>query len=678
MPQRRNSARPSRDRSSIRARPPCRCDRHRDERRDQRGRDDHHQPEGNYTLPFLRPGLYTLTVEMSGFQKYVAQRTCGSRSGRPRRSTCQLVGRRLGGGGTVAADSPLLETSNANRGTVIDSAPHRRAAAAVAQPDGARNARGRRQLQRPGDLPAPVRQRRARRLVDERRREPQQRVPARRRRRTTPTRAATTSPTCRPPKRCRNSRSPTNSYDAQYGRTAGGVVNMSLKSGTNSFHGVGYEFLRRKWLGRQLVPAQLAQQRQRPISTSISTASASTARSFRTRQQDVLPVHRREVPRRHAGAAVQHRADRGDEERRLQQPGRRHGQLITIYDPATGRDVNGVWTRDPFPSNRIPADRINPAARAMHAVLPGRRTTRSRGRRRGRTTWPTRNTSTRTCSGTGSARSTTISARTTASFFRWGENERQRDPQHHRDPHRAGPERPAAAHPRQPRGRRRLGAHLRRRHGVQPARRLQLVPRVEPVRRRASASMRPTFGFPPAWSSQLPSARARGLFPRHRRWTDYVQLSRGIVPNTQQELVAPAEHLADPGRAQHPQRARHPLDQRLQRELRQRRRPDAASTAHFTRSTLNSTGDARGNAFASFLLGAPSGGDVDVNIVPALQVDLRGALDPGRLAGQQQADVEPRLPLGLQRPGQRRGQPAELHLRPDDRQSGVGARRSAR
>ena len=51
----------------------------------------------------------------------------------------------------------------------------------------------------------------------------------------------------------------TNSYDAQYGRTAGGVVNMSLKSGTNSFHGVGYDFMRRKCAGRQLVPAQLAQ-----------------------------------------------------------------------------------------------------------------------------------------------------------------------------------------------------------------------------------------------------------------------------------------------------------------------------------------------------------------------------------------------------------------------------------
>ena len=75
----------------------------------------------------------------------------------------------------------------------------------------------------------------------------------------------------------------TNSYDAQYGRTAGGVVNMSLKTGTNSFHGVGYYYgLARSWR-----PTRSSSTRARlpgPTSTSTSTASPSTARSSRTRR----------------------------------------------------------------------------------------------------------------------------------------------------------------------------------------------------------------------------------------------------------------------------------------------------------------------------------------------------------------------------------------------------------
>ena len=33
-------------------------------------------------------------------------------------------------------------------------------------------------------------------------------------------------------------------FSAEYGRSTGGIINLSLKSGTNQFHGSGYEFLR--------------------------------------------------------------------------------------------------------------------------------------------------------------------------------------------------------------------------------------------------------------------------------------------------------------------------------------------------------------------------------------------------------------------------------------------------
>jgi hypothetical protein len=40
----------------------------------------------------------------------------------------------------------------------------------------------------------------------------------------------------------------TNTYDAQYGRTGGGVISLSIKPGTNRLHGAVYEYMRRSAL----------------------------------------------------------------------------------------------------------------------------------------------------------------------------------------------------------------------------------------------------------------------------------------------------------------------------------------------------------------------------------------------------------------------------------------------
>src|SRR5262249_51239784 len=52
----------------------------------------------------------------------------------------------------------------------------------------------------------------------------------------------------------------------------------------------------------------------------------------------------------------------------------RLGELITIYDPATGRNVNGAWVRDPIQCNGvfnvICPERINPIAQKLLAFYP--------------------------------------------------------------------------------------------------------------------------------------------------------------------------------------------------------------------------------------------------------------------------------------------------------------------
>ena len=205
-------------------------------------------------------------------------------------------------------------------------------------------------------------------------------------------------------------------------------------------------------------------------------------------------------------------------------------------------------------------------------------------------------------------------------FFRWGKNERNEV----RNTTASAPVRRKTAScrsPRQRRGGRRLGAHLRRRHGVQRAQQLHLLSRGQPQPTPRSDSTRRSSAGRPSLVSQFPAAQVGGMFPVVNM-DHFVQFSRGFGPNDEQGLYRPAEHLADARQSQRPQRSRHPLA------------PTCTTTTtatpggqiDFTRSVHPQHAEQHqqfeGNAFASFLLGAPSGGNVPVNLFPHYLLDF--------------------------------------------------------
>src|SRR5262249_54957872 len=75
--------------------------------------------EGNYTIPFLNPGNYSITVEAPGFKKY----TRTNQELQVGQTATLNIDLELGNANetiNIKAEEPLLEEGNADRGTVID------------------------------------------------------------------------------------------------------------------------------------------------------------------------------------------------------------------------------------------------------------------------------------------------------------------------------------------------------------------------------------------------------------------------------------------------------------------------------------------------------------------------------------------------------------------------------
>jgi hypothetical protein len=164
----------------------------------------------------------------------------------------------------------------------------------------------------------------------------------------------------------------TNSYDAQYGHTGGGIVNVSLKSGTNAFHGSGYEFLRREWLDANSFQNNAAgTTRDRHYLDQYGAQVAGPIIKNRTFFMVNYERYREGTPRPFTASVPAPEFADGDFSKLVDGQGRK----ITIYNPFSGREVNGVWVRDPFENNRIPQSMINPIAKKILQYHPPPNTT---------------------------------------------------------------------------------------------------------------------------------------------------------------------------------------------------------------------------------------------------------------------------------------------------------------
>ena len=148
-------------------------------------------------------------------------------------------------------------------------------------------------------------------------------------------------------------------YDAEMGRAAGGAFNVTAKSGSDDMHGSALFLNKPGWGMGNLFFAKRAglpipPQYYYNWAGSIGGPIARNKTFFWFSTDDYVQQSTRNIAPQFPTALER----TGD----FSQTFNASGQQVVIYDPFTTRTVNGQVVRDPFPGNRIPADRISPIA----------------------------------------------------------------------------------------------------------------------------------------------------------------------------------------------------------------------------------------------------------------------------------------------------------------------------
>ncbi len=158
-------------------------------------------------------------------------------------------------------------------------------------------------------------------------------------------------------------------YPAEYGRSLGSVLNVVYKSGTNAFHGSGYEFFRDSAFDANNFFTKRAGQ---PLGDFQRSQFGGTAggpirrnRTFFMASYEGLREQRQSETTTTVPTAAQRRGD-------FSQTLAQNGQLIRIFDPFSTRPnpSGSGFVRDPFDGNVIPAGRMDPVALQVLNYFP--------------------------------------------------------------------------------------------------------------------------------------------------------------------------------------------------------------------------------------------------------------------------------------------------------------------
>ena len=163
-------------------------------------------------------------------------------------------------------------------------------------------------------------------------------------------------------------RAQTSKFSAEYGRTTGAVVSISIKSGTNEFHGSLYEYFRNRSLNANNFFQNRAGNPRAPFN---QNEFGGTIGGPIKRDRTFFFVNFDEY-RQVAGApsittvptALQRAGD-------YSQTFTAAGALVAVADPlTTAQQPNGTYTRQVFPGNIIPPNRISTVASNVVKAFP--------------------------------------------------------------------------------------------------------------------------------------------------------------------------------------------------------------------------------------------------------------------------------------------------------------------